>query len=121
MLACSGAILAANVRVREHLSRAQPDGDRYRWRTRHRLAPGRYYVEVSGVVALDCTRVKPCPTRWSNVRRVVIPAPSRGRRQGRRAAPSSPGLPSDQAGQGFELRTLRKLLVRSRSAGFGFG
>jgi hypothetical protein len=48
----------------------------YRWRTRHRVRPGRYYVQVSGIVlGLDCTPHKPCPIGWSNVPRVVVPPP----------------------------------------------
>jgi hypothetical protein len=48
----------------------------YRARTRHTLPPGRYYVQVSGTVLItDCTPHKPCPIRWSNMRRVRIPSP----------------------------------------------
>jgi hypothetical protein len=42
-------------------------------RSRHTVGSGRYYAEVSGtVVGLDCTPKRPCPTDWSNIRRVVI-------------------------------------------------
>jgi hypothetical protein len=71
-----GALLAANVRLQESLARATRVSAGYRFQTRHALRPRRYYVQVSGVVAgLDCTPRKPCPSNWSNVRRLVIPRP----------------------------------------------
>jgi hypothetical protein len=71
----NGAFVAANIRVNETL-RAIPVTNGYRDRTRHTLRPGRYYVEVSGIVlGLDCTPHKPCKEDWSNIRRVVIPRP----------------------------------------------
>jgi hypothetical protein len=67
-----GALLKANVRINEPLRGTKVAGG-LRARTRHTLAPGRYYVQVSGtVVGLDCLPKKPCPPRWSNVRRVVV-------------------------------------------------
>jgi hypothetical protein len=69
----NGRFAAANVRLSEPL-RSVKTSNGYRARTRHTLPPGRYYVQVSGSVLLtDCTKLKPCPTRWSNVRRVRIP------------------------------------------------
>jgi len=69
-----GKFMSANIRLNEPL-RSVKTSTGYRARTRHTLPPGRYYVQVSGTVLLtDCTRLKPCPTHWSNVRRVRIPA-----------------------------------------------
>jgi hypothetical protein len=68
----SGRFVQANVRLNEPL-RGTMTASGERLRTRHALRPGRYYVEVSGtVVGLDCTPKKPCPARWSNVRRVIV-------------------------------------------------
>jgi hypothetical protein len=68
-----GELLKANIRVSEPL-RITKTSRGLRTRTRHRLAPGRYYVQVSGTsVGLDCLPSKPCPPRWSNVRRVRVP------------------------------------------------
>ena len=68
----NGKLLKANVRLNEQLTGTKV-ANGYRMRTRHTLGTGRYYVQVSGVVVgLDCTPKKPCPTDWSNVRRVVI-------------------------------------------------
>jgi hypothetical protein len=70
----SGKFVAANIRLNEPL-RSVKTSTGYRARTRHTLPRGRYYVQISGTVLLtDCTRLKPCPTHWSNVRRVRIPA-----------------------------------------------
>jgi hypothetical protein len=69
----NGAFVPANVRIKEvvHATRVT---NGYRVRTQHTLRPGKYYVQVSGlVVGLDCTPLKPCREDWSNVRRVVIP------------------------------------------------
>ena len=69
----SGKFVQANVRLSEPLAGTRAPGGSFRMRTRHALAPGRYYVEVSGtVVGLDCTPKRPCKTNWSNVRRVVV-------------------------------------------------
>jgi len=68
----SGRFVQANVRLNEPLSGTRTASG-LRLRTRHALRPGRYYVEVSGtVVGVDCTPRKPCPTDWSNVRRVIV-------------------------------------------------
>lgn len=68
-----GKFVTANVLVNEPL-RSVKTSTGYRARTRHTLPAGRYYVEVSGTVILqDCTPRKPCPSRWSNVRRVRVP------------------------------------------------
>ena len=67
-----GRFVQANVRLNEPL-RGTRTASGLRLRTRHALRPGRYYVEVSGtVVGLDCTPKRPCPTDWSNVRRVIV-------------------------------------------------
>jgi len=72
-----GSFLPQNIRLKEQIARETPLRGGYRVRTRHALRPGRYYVQVSGVViGLDCTPVKPCPVHWSNIRRVVVPRPS---------------------------------------------
>jgi hypothetical protein len=68
-----GSFLPQNVRLKEPIARETPLRGGYRVRTRHTLRPGRYYVQVSGaVIGLDCTPVKPCPVRWSNIRRVIV-------------------------------------------------
>jgi hypothetical protein len=68
----NGKFLQSNIRFSEPLTGTKVAGGALRMRSRHRLGPGRYYVEVSGTVAgLDCTPKHPCPTDWSNVRRVV--------------------------------------------------
>jgi hypothetical protein len=68
----SGRFVQANVRLNEPLSGTRTASG-LRLRTRHALRPGRYYVEVSAtVVGVDCTPRKPCPTDWSNVRRVIV-------------------------------------------------
>lgn len=68
----NGRFVTANVRLNEPL-RSVKTSTGYRARARHTLPRGRYFVEVSGTVILqDCTPRKPCPSRWSNVRRVRI-------------------------------------------------
>jgi len=72
-VAPGGRLLAANVRLNEPL-RVVKTATGFRARTRHALKPGVYYVQISGVVVgLDCTARRPCPQRWSNVRRVRVP------------------------------------------------
>jgi hypothetical protein len=67
-----GGFAAANIRLDEAL-RTSRIHDGYRARTRRALTPGRYWVEVSGVVTgVDCLPLKPCRQTWSNVRRVVV-------------------------------------------------
>ena len=62
----------SNIRLDEAL-RITKTARGLRARTRHTLRPGRYYVQVSGIVlGVDCLPTKPCPPDWSNVRRVVI-------------------------------------------------
>ena len=69
----NGKFVQANVRFSEPLSGTKVSGGVYRMKTRHAVARGRYYVEVSGTPAgLDCTPKKPCPLVWSNVSRVVV-------------------------------------------------
>jgi hypothetical protein len=71
-----GSFVSTNVRVQEKMSTVTRVTSGYRFRTQHKLRPGRYYVKVSGVVVgLDCTPHKPCNELWSNARRVVIPRP----------------------------------------------
>lgn len=72
-----GSFLRQSIRMQEPIARETRVRGGYRVRTRHALRPGRYYVQVSGVViGLDCTPVKPCPVHWSNVRRVAVRRPS---------------------------------------------
>lgn len=67
-----GSFLAANIRLDEALGSTRIRGG-YRARTQHTLAPGRYWVEISGVViGVDCFPAKPCHQTWSNVRPVVV-------------------------------------------------
>jgi hypothetical protein len=67
-----GAFSTANIRLDEAL-RASRVHDGYRARTRRALTPGRYWVEISGVVTgVDCLPLKPCRQTWSNVRRVAL-------------------------------------------------
>jgi len=68
----NGAFVTANIVLDEPLKPVKTTAG-FRARTAHRLAKGRYWVEVSGlVVGLDCTPHKPCPTDWSNARRVTV-------------------------------------------------
>lgn len=68
-----GAFVRANVLFTETL-RVTRIASGYRATTRHRLRPGRYYAQVSGlIVGLDCAPARPCREQWSNVRRVVVP------------------------------------------------
>jgi hypothetical protein len=68
----NGRFVQSNVRLSEPL-RGTKVASGLRMRTRHTLRPGRYYVQVSGTaLGLDCTPKRPCPTDWSNVRRVVV-------------------------------------------------
>ena len=68
----SGEFVRANIRLSEPLGGTRTSTG-YRVRTKHTLRPGSYYVEVSGtVIGLDCTPKKPCPTDWSNIRRIRV-------------------------------------------------
>ena len=67
-----GSFVAANVRLNELMRPARVAAG-FRWRTRGKLRPGRYYVAVSATeIALDCTPHKPCKTSWSNARSIRI-------------------------------------------------
>lgn len=70
----NGKLAAVNVLLNEPL-RSVKTATGYRARTRHTLPPGRYYVQVSAAVIIDCIPHRVCPVRWSNVRRVRIPSP----------------------------------------------
>ena len=68
-----GSFLRRNIRLEEQIAHETPLRGGHRVETRHTLRPGRYYVQVSGtVIGLDCMPVKPCPVRWSNIRRVAV-------------------------------------------------
>jgi hypothetical protein len=72
-----GRLVTANIRLDEPLGPVQTAAG-YRARTRHVLAPGTYFVQVSGtVLGLDCMKLKPwqCQQDWSNLRRVRVPRP----------------------------------------------
>ncbi|MGB2953847.1 MAG: hypothetical protein WBB74_10740 [Gaiellaceae bacterium] len=72
-----GAFPRVNVRLRERMAPRKNAATRlWRWTTRHRLTPGSYYVQVSGVDvgATSCIpRGSDCLQQWSNVRKVVVP------------------------------------------------
>jgi hypothetical protein len=69
-----GAFRPASVKLREWMAPRQLQNGLARWRTRHVLRPGVYYVEVSGLVTeTDCKPgVHPCREDWSAMRRVVV-------------------------------------------------
>jgi len=68
----NGSFVKANIVLDEQLKAAKTTTG-FRARTKHRLATGRYWVEVSGVVVgVDCTPHKPCRTDWSTSRRVTV-------------------------------------------------
>jgi hypothetical protein len=68
----NGSFVKANVVLSEPLH-ATKTSTGYRARTVHRLRPGRYWVEISGIrVQVDCMPAKPCKPDWSNVRRVTV-------------------------------------------------
>ncbi len=69
-----GAFRSASVKLREWMAPRQLQGGLGRWRTRHTLRPGVYYVEVSGLVTeTNCKPgIHPCGETWSNMRRVVV-------------------------------------------------
>ena len=67
--------LTIGVKLREKLTLTTTAG-MLRWRSRRALAPGAYYVQVSGIDVggvTDCApRQAGCGQEWSNVRRVVV-------------------------------------------------
>lgn len=73
----SGGFVAANTKLRERIT-AQPDPVTgiIRYRTRGTVAPGTYYVAVSGIVQdppASCGKVgSRCAERWSNAVRVTV-------------------------------------------------
>jgi hypothetical protein len=74
-----GALLRKNVRLQERLAaRVDTSTGRIRWRSRHALSQGFYWVQVSAVQTEGVTDCLPqgrrCGELWSNVRRVVIHA-----------------------------------------------
>jgi hypothetical protein len=70
--AANGRLMSADIRLNEPL-RAVKTTTGFRARTRHTLAPGTYYVQVSGtVLQTDCLPNKPCRQDWSNVLRVRV-------------------------------------------------
>ena len=76
----SGALVAKNVRLRETIQLSPPASTGVvRWQSRSTLAPGTYFVQVvaveSGGGITDCPKfLRDCLARWSNVRRIVVPA-----------------------------------------------
>ena len=76
-LDANGALSRAGVRLRERLPiRPVPRSRVVVYRTRRALAPGVYFVQLSGVDlggTLDCAKPGPgCGSEWSNVMRVVV-------------------------------------------------
>jgi hypothetical protein len=70
-----GRLANGSIRLDERL-RAVKTATGYRARARHALAPGVYYVQISGIVlTTDCLPGKPCRQAWSNVLRVRVPRP----------------------------------------------
>jgi hypothetical protein len=69
-----GAFRSASVKLREWMAPRQLQNGLARWRTRHALRPGVYYVEVSGLVTQTGCKpgVHPCREDWSGMRRVVV-------------------------------------------------
>src|SRR5206468_2325792 len=71
----NGALLAANVRLRETIKLPAGAEGVVRWKSRKTLRPGIYFVQVGAVDTLgitDCpVSQRPCGEHWSNVRRVV--------------------------------------------------
>lgn len=76
-----GALLAKNVVRREtiQLVPAATTGV-VRWKSRMTLAPGTYFVQVlaiersGGIIDCPPKLMRTCLDRWSNVRRIVVPA-----------------------------------------------
>jgi hypothetical protein len=67
--------LTTGIKLREKLN-VSSTAQVVRWRSREALAPGRYFVQVSGVDSggeTDCLpRQRGCGEDWSNVRRIVL-------------------------------------------------
>ena len=76
----NGALVTNNVRLRETIQLTPPASTGVvRWQSRSTLAPGTYFVQVvaveSGGGITDCPKfLRNCLARWSNVRRIVVPA-----------------------------------------------
>jgi hypothetical protein len=74
-----GVLLRKNVRLRESLAAGVEHGTgRIRWRSKHALSHGVYWVQVSAVQTDGVTDCLPhgrrCGELWSNVLRVVVHA-----------------------------------------------
>jgi hypothetical protein len=74
-----GVLLRQNIRLQVSLpAKVEPSTQRIRWRSRHALSPGVYWVQVSGVQTDGITGCLPharrCGELWSNVLRVVVHA-----------------------------------------------
>jgi len=71
-----GALLAANVRLSARFVGVQAGSGTKRWRSAHKLKPGVYWAQVSGLETdgvTDCPpKIRNCLTHWSNVRRVAL-------------------------------------------------
>jgi hypothetical protein len=72
----SGAFMPSRVRLRERITQHPNAAGLVRYRTIKPLAPGTYFVAVSGIVQdppADCLPIKSaCTARWSNVLRLVL-------------------------------------------------
>ena len=78
----NGGFVRANVRLRERITaKTDPATGIVRFRTHGTVAPGAYYVAVSGFMQEPPPSCVPiaahCAERWSNVRYVVVHAVSR--------------------------------------------
>src|SRR3954454_10044428 len=80
--AADGSFDRRGVRLRERIvARLDPASGVARFRTVAAVAPGVYFVAVSGFIGeppADCLPVKArCGERWSNVLRISVPKPNR--------------------------------------------
>jgi len=74
----SGAFRSDAVRLREVITaRPDPSTGLVRWRATKPLAPGTYFVHVSGIETdgvMDCrSQARECIVHWSSSRRLLIP------------------------------------------------
>jgi hypothetical protein len=77
--AAGGGFVPENVRLRERIVVSPTTREPVRFRTHGVLAPGTYYVAVSGSLEEPPPSCFPlrshCAERWSRTLRVVVPAP----------------------------------------------
>jgi hypothetical protein len=72
----TGALVQANVKLRESITLAPAAAGVVRWRSMRVLRPGVYFVQLKAVVTggvTDCPHFqRDCLDHWSNVRRVIV-------------------------------------------------